>query len=230
MSNACRFRQLLGVFAAAIMCAEAGGKPKQTNPENTLCVHFYNLAAVPSETAQRATFRVATVFARAGIRTAWEQPPIGSEEAHVLDLNDSVGSFRSNQRPCLVVVMVANLPAGAYHGALGFAVPHARFGIHVELVYRRIELQAQRAGVADDVVLAYAMAHEIGHVLLDSSDHSPAGIMRGRADVETWQMASLGRMQFLPEEAKQMRNRLVLQKQLTVRKHETISTRQIGGG
>jgi hypothetical protein len=229
VNNACRFRLLMGVFAT-IMCAEGGGKTNQTSPETTLCVHFYNLAAVPSETVQGATLRVRTVFARAGITMAWEQPPNGSEEAHVLDLSDSVGSFRSNQRPCLVVVLVADLPPGAYHGALGFAVPHGRFGIHVELVYRRIEGQAQSAGVADDIVLAYVMAHEIGHVLLDSSDHSLAGIMRPRAGAETWSMASLGRMEFLPGQAKRMRTRLWQEKQITVRKHETISTRQIGGG
>jgi hypothetical protein len=199
---------LVAAIFAAIAYAENGGKMKQSAAENTLCLHFYNAAAVPSETAEHASLAVSRAFGRAGIRMTWEHPPSDSEEAHVLDLNDSVGSFRSMKRPCLVLKIVSDLPAGAYHGALGFALPRSRFGIHVELVYRRIELQAASAGVTTDVVLAYVMAHEIGHVLLDSSCHSSAGIMRPKPDAESWRLASLGMMEFLPDQSKQMRKQL----------------------
>lgn len=104
--------------------------------------------------------------------------------------------------------IVPDLPTGAYRGALGFALSLARFGIDVEVVYRRIELQAENDGVRTEVVLAYAIAHEIGHVLLRSSTHSSAGIMQARPNEESWRLASLGLMEFLTDEAAQMRKGL----------------------
>jgi hypothetical protein len=139
----------------------------------------------------------------------WEQPPADSTEAHVIDLTDSTrSSVRPANRPCLVVAIVPDVPAGAYHGALGFAVPFARSGVDVEAVYRRIVSEAKTAGVEAEVVLAYVIAHEIGHVLLQSSQHARAGIMRAHCDAEAWRLAAFGMLAFLPGEAKQMRGGL----------------------
>ena len=207
MNNSYHFC-LIAVMAAGMVCAEANGKTKQAAAENRLCIHFYNLAAVPRETTEHAILRVSRALAQAGIRTTWEYPPANSEEAHILDLNDSAGSFRSVQRPCLVVTVVPDVLAGAYGGAMGFALPRSRSGIDVNIVYSRIDLQAVSAGVRTEVILAYVMAHEIGHVLLRSSTHSSAGIMQPKASDDTLRLASLGIMQFLPDEAKQMRKGL----------------------
>jgi hypothetical protein len=209
-----RFCLVASVYAT-IMCTEASGKTKQTAAWNTLCIHLYDLAVMSPQTTEHAILRVSRAFARSKITINWQHPPIDSEEAHVTDLNDSAGSLRSAKRPCLVVNIVPDVQAGAYHGALGFALPRSRFGIHVELIYRRIKLQAESAGVTTDVVLAYVMAHEIGHVLIGSS-HSFGGIMRARADAETWRAASLGLMAFLPDQSKEMRKRLSPPKQVAV--------------
>ncbi|MBV8572960.1 MAG: hypothetical protein JO319_20245 [Acidobacteriaceae bacterium] len=134
------------------------------------CVHRYNLAGVAPSTAENATKQVTRIFGKAGIAIRWEQLPTGSPEAHELDLNDSAANLLpSDEHPCLVVKITQELPPGVYPRALGFAFPGARFGIDVELVYRRIKSQADTDGSGVDVVLAYAMAHEIGHVLLRSS-------------------------------------------------------------
>jgi hypothetical protein len=142
-----------------------------------------------------------------GIATTWEQPPADSLEAHVMDLSDAAGSsLRSGDRSCLVVRIAPDVPPGAYQDALGFGVPFARYGIDVEAVYRRIESQAESAGVAAEVVLAYVVAHEIGHVLLRSSQHASTGIMRAHCcDKENWRLVSVGMVAFSPDEAKQMR-------------------------
>jgi hypothetical protein len=207
VNNPYHFCLIAGV-CAAIVCAEADGKTKKETAGNPLCIHVYNLAAMSPQTAEHTTRWVSRVFARSDITISWQHPPTDSEEAHVTDLNDSAGSFASAERPCLVVKIVPDVPPGAYHTALGFSLPQSRAGIHVELIYRRMELQAESAAIATYVVLAYAMAHEIGHVLLSSSCHSPAGIMRARADGETWRLASFGLMEFLPDQSKQMRKRL----------------------
>ena len=54
-------------------------------------------------------------------------------------------------------------------------------------------------------MLAYTIAHEIGHVLLRSSLHAPFGIMQAHPGAESWRLASVGVIAFMPEQAKQMR-------------------------
>src|SRR5947209_5974282 len=107
------------------MCAEARGKTKQITAGNTLCIHLYNLAPMRPQTAESAILRVSGAFAQFDITINWQQPPTNSEEAHVADFNDSAGSFGSVERPCLVVKIVPDVPAGAYHSALGFALPRS---------------------------------------------------------------------------------------------------------
>jgi hypothetical protein len=96
-------------------------------------------------------------------------------------------------------------PAVILPGALGFAVPFGRFGVQVELFWDRIKSEAQLTGVDPHLVLAFALAHEVGHVLLRSSLHSRAGIMQGRWDSEAWRLVSFSLLAFLPEQAADMR-------------------------
>jgi len=195
------------------MCAVGGtlasGEAPGAPAGNVVCIHLYNIASAPPKTAAQAMWRVTRILATAGIVMTWEQQPADSPEAHVIDLTDTTSSsVRSATRPCLVVAIVPDVSAGAYHGALGFAVPFARSGIDVEAVYRRIVSEAKTAGIEAQVVLAYVIAHEIGHVLLQSSQHAAVGIMRAHYNAEDWRLAAFGILAFLPGEAKQMRRGL----------------------
>ena len=53
---------------------------------------------------------------------------------------------------------------------------------------RRIEIDSRLAGIDLD----YAVAHEVGHILLDTSEHTPTGIMSGYAtemSADDWALA-----------------------------------------
>ena len=189
----------------ALGCAMVSGSTIEEPAEETLCIHLYNLAQVAPQTMEWATSEASKIFQKTGIRIRWEQPPLDSTEARMWDLNVSVATLLSSrERSCLVVSVMQDLPAVAYPGALGFALPLARSGVGAEILYRRIELTAASVGTAPGVLLAYTMAHEIGHVLLQSSVHAPAGIMQAQWNAGTWRLASFGMMTFLPEEKKQM--------------------------
>jgi hypothetical protein len=186
-------------------CAVVSGTTIGSAADETLCIHLYNLARVAPQTMKWATSETSRIFIRAGIRIRWEEPPMNSPEARFWDLNISVVMLsRSRDRSCLVVSLLQDLPSAAYPGALGFALPFARSGVSAEILYRRIELLAASFGIAPEVLLAYTMAHEIGHVLLQSSAHAPAGIMQAHWGAGNWKLASFGMMAFLPYEAKQM--------------------------
>jgi hypothetical protein len=58
---------------------------------------------------------------------------------------------------------------------------------------------------ASYVILGHAIAHEIGHVLLGSSEHSSSGLMRAQWNQANWHLASAGLLTFLPEQTERMR-------------------------
>ncbi|HSU31270.1 MAG TPA: hypothetical protein VLJ11_08540 [Bryobacteraceae bacterium] len=186
-------------------CTIVSGATVTPPREETLCIHLYNLAHVPPQTMEWATAEAGKIFERVGIRIRWEQPSAELPEAHLWDLNVSVAALLSaRERSCLVVGVMQDLPAVAYPGALGFALPLARSGVSAELLYGRIERTAAAVGASPEVLLAYTMTHEIGHVLLQSSAHAAAGIMQALWDAGTWRLASFGMVAFLPEEARKM--------------------------
>jgi hypothetical protein len=49
------------------------------------------------------------------------------------------------------------------------------------------------------------MAHEIGHLLLDSNSHSGAGIVQPHWDPEQMRLLLMGALLFVPEQSKLMR-------------------------
>lgn len=82
--------------------------------------------------------------------------------------------------------------------ALGFAMPSRG---HAAVFVSRIQETAQSSGlieVAD--LLGYAMAHEIGHVLLRSTAHSSEGLMRGHYQASDLKRAAAGLLKFTSRE------------------------------
>lgn len=190
------------VFISSACWAAAPGQ----HPEEELCIRIYDFSHVPQKTLFWATAQTDRIFEKVGIRVVWEHPSADSPEAHWLDFgNFSPARSHSDPRPCLILRLMPPPPVALFPGALGFAIPFGQSGIHAELFWNRIKTEAQQMSVDPQMVLAYAMAHEIGHVLLHSSGHSRAGIMQGRWDQGAWRMVSFGLLAFLPEQATKMR-------------------------
>jgi hypothetical protein len=60
----------------------------------------------------------------------------------------------------------------------------------VTLFLDEIQRQQAQTGVSVPCLLGYALAHELGHVLMRSNAHSPRGVMRAE-----WSRAELDRIQ-----------------------------------
>ena len=70
----------------------------------------------------------------------------------------------------------------------------------------RVESVARGAGIDSRRVLGLAMAHEIGHVLLDSNAHAPGGLMRADWSRHELRRTDAGLWQFLETEAGSVRS------------------------
>ena len=82
--------------------------------------------------------------------------------------------------------------------------PSARAHIY----WHRVQATADRYALAHSDVLGYAVAHELGHLLLPEHSHAPTGIMRAGFDPDN----SLG-LRFTELQGAQLRKRLKLPNQ-----------------
>lgn len=164
-----------------------------------LNIHLYNLAAISSETLDQAIQDAAQVLATAGIDAVCWNVMAEAPEAHTLHTSPPP-TWRKNRqaesRGYLVVVIAPRVPADYLPGALGYALPDAEIGVSAMVFYDRIERFKGSGEIDLPTLLGHAMAHEIGHVLLGTIEHSPAGIMKARWSQADFQAAGLRFMTF----------------------------------
>jgi hypothetical protein len=152
-----------------------------------LVLHLSNLSGAPAAVVQRAQVEVTRVYADIGVPLDWatadgarddRQPAI-----HVILLPYEGGDLRRSENQ----VMGAAIRTGQ-----GNAVAY--------LFYRRVQAEADRYEVSTALVLACAIAHELGHLLLPVRAHAPAGLMRACWSRDEFHRAEQGQLKFLPED------------------------------
>jgi hypothetical protein len=202
MNSSLRIVFVAGAFSMA--AGSISGKTgREIAPERTLSIHLYDQAQVPAGTLHLATVEATRLFRAAGIQVIWQQPPAEPPEDRGIDMR-SIASRQPDERRYFVVRIMRRIPATVFPGALGFALPLARTGAHVSIFYDRVEALTRSVSAALYVILGHAMAHEIGHILLRSSEHAGGGLMQARWNQASWSLASAGLLTFRPEEAKRM--------------------------
>jgi hypothetical protein len=168
----------------------------------SLTIRLYDLAKVPVGTVDRATAMAGQLLAGAGVTVIWQKGASDSLEGAITDM--SAVSPTPDGREYLVVRLVRGMPAGAYAGATGYALPFAREGAHATVFYDRVAKLSlgSTVGPSAGSLLGAAMAHEIGHVLLGSGEHSVKGIMKARWGQAEFRLLACNRLQFSVENSK----------------------------
>jgi hypothetical protein len=165
-------------------------------------VHDY--ADVPTPLLAAAEDQAREIFRRAGLETVWmncspklEKVEPGScyfSDTTHLTLKISPHAMNAKVRDRIEV--------------LGTAYPDEKgAGYFAYVFYDRIQELAQRRRLGH-ALLADVMAHEIGHLLLGSTSHSPSGIMCGHWNYEQLRNVSEGALAFVPAQSRIMRDRL----------------------
>jgi hypothetical protein len=110
----------------------------------------------------------------------------------------------------------------------GVAEPYDRGGVEAILYYQHIDTFASSGSASRSLVLAHALAHEVGHLLLWSNSHSPGGIMKASWNRSDLMAIEQGKLAFSFEEAqrmkanlsrRQMQYQLIMASDGSVRKH-----------
>jgi hypothetical protein len=192
---------VLGGIAAGQTTCETSG---QTLSEATLRLRAYNVAGVSRKTLNRALEITGSIFARANVQACWEQGDTDAAEAHYMDMTGTAAGQRlqADDRNYLAVKIMRGAPANAFPGALGFALPFARRGPHAVVFYDRIEDVLPPDLISISRLLGHAIAHEAGHALLETTEHTQEGLMKSKWGKADFRRAGLDLLEFTPAETR----------------------------
>jgi hypothetical protein len=178
-----------------------------------LVVRLYDSAGVPPRVFERARQSAGVPLAAIGIEPIWRP-------CHVT-------GCVSKPKPHEIEIRLIKATAMSEPRSLGFAavdvVEHA--GTLGTVYVDRVDALAVQAGVDRGEALGHAIAHEAGHLILGSVDHSPHGLMRA-----TWTLDELRRTlpldwRFSRAQGDEMRRRLRARSETPVAESMTAEAR-----
>jgi hypothetical protein len=172
---------------------------RAAGPKLDITVQVYNWAHVAPETLAAAEGEGTRIFREAGVWVLWLNCPLSPSEAK---------EFPICAEPCpwgrFALRIVYDVPAGFGKTSLGVALNDT--GIYASVFYQRVDEFANEGIATHSQILGHAMAHEIGHLLLDLRGHTTFGIMRGHWNVQDLRSASMGSLLFSPGESALIRD------------------------
>jgi hypothetical protein len=170
-----------------------------------ITVRVYDYAHVPPGTLRQAEEEATRIFHLARIEMEWLDRPTSVEEASRYPACEPpLGAMAVDLR-ILPQSMAARLRSSREE--LGFALPSTQPGRATDawVFYHRVDELAKSGPAPRSVVLAHAMAHEIGHLLLGPGGHSAWGIMRANWGWWDLQEAARGQLVFTTEQRERIR-------------------------
>lgn len=146
-----------------------------------LRVAVYDRARLPHQVLMEASEQLRTILRKAGATVDIVLGNPGDEDASLFTYV-ALPPGRERQAACdarrdIALTIIGASPPSLPATVLGMSSPFARTGLNVRLFNDHIREAADSHGAPYVMVLSYAMAHEIGHVLLRSSRHSSWGLM-----------------------------------------------------
>ena len=170
----------------------------------TIFIRSYNNFGVPTADLAAARLDAQAVLHDAGVSVVWEDCWVGA--------GPPASTPARCQEPLGGDIVLRLQKAGATGGAkfvsMGFSLvgtPGAAPFLATVYV-DRVESVARGAGIDPRRVLGLAIAHEIGHVLLDSNAHAPSGLMRADWSRHDLRHKDARAWQFLDNEAGRVRS------------------------
>jgi hypothetical protein len=141
---------------------------------------------VPAAQLEKAEIIAADVYRDIGVVIDWREDECGDNEGglevDLISRNDIEGP-------------VADV-------TVGFAEPGSSVAM---VLYDRVAKFSKRFGLKREVLLGYAIAHEVGHLLLPPHSHSIAGVMRATIDID---QAAQKKLRFTKEQGELILDRL----------------------
>jgi len=188
MNRTAKWQLTLGLVAVAAMAGAA--QPAAASPAADLnfTIHVRNYAGVDSKTLAQAEKVTSRIFQKAGVISQWADAPLQEQEYTADPQWAGLSHIWVNIMPAAMSekLHLADSMTGLAPGAGPDRVLAYIFYNRVQEMQREQSAAFERKNteftfyVAD--LLGSAMAHEVGHILLNLAVHSKTGIMRGNWD------------------------------------------------
>jgi hypothetical protein len=143
-----------------------------------------NDAQVSAQVLERSQDEVTRIFADAGLAVRW---------------TDTVPRFTVH-----IVAQVLGY-ARAASPVMGVALRSANGSATAQVFFRQVQQFAHAYRIDLSTMLAYVIAHEIGHLLLPGNAHSPTGVMQAGWDRALAHDAARGSLTFTEAQAARIR-------------------------
>ena len=160
-----------GLVLAAFLLAIGAPAAAEPHDGHPVSVRVYDMAGLDAGTIRTALATADAVLRSASIAVQWEECAARSTPARCEA--PLTGQY---------VVRVVRTAGGSTRGrqALGDALVDMATGsaVFATIYFQRVHRLAQSAGADEAELLGYAFAHELGHLLLASHEHSAQGLMR----------------------------------------------------
>jgi len=146
----------------------------QTQPSTGATVRVYDTFGLADADLKAAQFETVAIFRDAGVRLRWRTCAGPTQSDEPLD------PCRDILQPGELLMRIAKAPAGIRPEVLGYSFVDAetQSGVLATVLADRVSRTALRIRVRFDVLLGRTVAHELGHLLIGTNDHTPAGLMQ----------------------------------------------------
>jgi len=180
--------------------SQSPGAELKIKPPLQVRVQVYNGARVSSRDLLRAEQRAARVFKKANITVVWTAASMPGE----LDPEAAHEQWVPGDLQLRIWTRSLAQPSMIDSDALGFCTSIE--GGQAVVLFDAVRSLVRIRFSDPAELLGLAIAHEMGHILLRSVNHSTAGIMRARWLPNDLHNAATGSLVFTREEADSMQN------------------------
>jgi hypothetical protein len=204
-------RLAVWVLVQAVVVTQ-GCRPAEaqtTGGAGVVRVRVYNYARAPQAMLTAAGREAERIFAGAGLSSHWRICRI-RQDAREPDDPACEGSAQPWEVALRIVPDSGPADSDTISpDVLGYAVIGPdRTGVVATVLFERVSGLGERRGMAVTALLGRVMAHEVGHLLLGSSDHGRYGLMRARWVLGGSEATQVADWRFTGDEATRMRSRI----------------------
>ncbi len=196
---------VLGAGPAGLSPGFAQARAGDVEPIPRITIWVYNYAQVPGRTLAQAEKEIDRILAEAGVGTDWVECPLSTSETEVHPI------CQQRMSPAELALVIAprftaqSVGKGDTYFGSAQVFTNRQPGHYAYVFYDRVENRSLRRETTLYQMLANVAVHELGHLLLRSTAHSPIGLMRAQWDQSDLQRAAWGQLRFSSEESKRLR-------------------------
>jgi hypothetical protein len=190
-----------GCYLLLLLLALSGGAKRVSAQAAALEVQVYDYTGLSPSALHEFITRTQEILAGAGISVEVDACARGVSTP----CESRRGSFKQ-----VMVRVVAGAPGKSKEARrqhLGQSIATHEGGTYASVFLNLAEEEAAETNLPRMLVLSYAAAHEVGHLLLGDEAHTPRGLMKADWETDDFRAMAQNRLRFSAEQTRELKRR-----------------------